>query len=470
MKRKQVLFSALMLVLVPAVVLAQANFNNSLHKTRNGKPFWYNSANGGFETFTNVPMSSLGCVECHGPTDADGQPYPANYSPNCIDCHPSNSAFNPDSIKVTQCYGCHGRQATEANQLGYNDVHRSRGMKCWACHTSNDIHGTTATPNSMLEPGAIEVDCDDCHTTAGGTLPDHTAWDPASHNGKIHCTSCHARTVISCYNCHFESQVQAHVKRAKQPIHGFVMLANRSKDGKVYPMTFQSLTYQGNAFAAFGPFTSHTITDSGRVCLDCHVNFGGQIQAIQQYNQTGQMKFATWNSTDSTLSWLRGIVPMPSDYQRAFKMDFITYMGNPSDPPSPSKNWVSIGKEAWDGHQMFFATPLTKVQMAKLGFDTTQTTAVPGEGMPGEFKLHQNFPNPFNPTTEVEFHLPASDVVSLKVYNLLGAEVKTILGNESLDAGTHTIKFNAEELSSGIYLYRLTTSRFNATRKMVLLK
>ncbi|MER3522768.1 MAG: hypothetical protein C4326_01530 [Ignavibacteria bacterium] len=299
------LLLTLVLVAMPCALFAQANFNTSLHKTRAGKPFWYNRANGGFETFTNVPISQIGCVECHGPTDADGNPYPANYTPGCVDCHPSNSGFNRDSIRVSQCYGCHGRQNTEANQLNIPDVHRSAGMKCWSCHRSNDMRGTTTVHNSLLEPGAIQAECTNCHTTAGGTLPDHRAWNPPAHNNKIHCTACHARTVLSCYNCHFESQVIAHRKRAKQPITGFVMLANRTKDGKVYPMSFQSITYQGNAFAAFAPFTSHTIGYTGHTCTECHLNFGGNIPAIQQYNQTGLIRFATWNSADSTLSWLK---------------------------------------------------------------------------------------------------------------------------------------------------------------------
>ncbi len=72
--------------------LAQGNFNTSLHKTRDGKPTWYNSENGGFETLTNVPVEDIGCVECHDANDANGDPYPATgYSPDCVDCHATNT-------------------------------------------------------------------------------------------------------------------------------------------------------------------------------------------------------------------------------------------------------------------------------------------------------------------------------------------------------------------------------------------
>ncbi|MEJ2103042.1 MAG: hypothetical protein P8X47_00540, partial [Ignavibacteriaceae bacterium] len=68
--------------------IAQSNFSTSLHKTRNGKPTWYNAENSGFETLTNVPITELGCVECHDANDANGDPYPpTGYEPDCKDCH-----------------------------------------------------------------------------------------------------------------------------------------------------------------------------------------------------------------------------------------------------------------------------------------------------------------------------------------------------------------------------------------------
>ena len=450
--------------------LPQANFSTSLHATRNGKNYWYGKANGGFENFTNVPVENVGCVACHGPKDANGNTYATPYTPGCSDCHPTATAgFTKDSIKVDQCLTCHSRQKTESVTLGYSDVHRSAGFKCWDCHTSNDMHGDGTAYSSMLEPEAISIDCEDCHNSGGGTLPDHSSYDP--HGGKLHCTTCHAKTVTSCYNCHFESQVETQLKRAKQTLHGFVILANRDEDGKVYPMTFQSLTYQGTAFAAFGPFTSHTITEEGRTCTDCHANFGGTNAAIAQYNAGGQIKFATWNEADSTLSVLQGIVPMPADYQRSFRMDFITYNGSTSDPVAPSKNWSKIGKDTWDGHQMFFAKPLTKAQMAKIGMDTTLTTGVEdltGE-VPATFSLEQNYPNPFNPETKIRVRIAAAGQVRLAVYDVTGREV-AVLMNERREAGVYDVAFNASSLVSGVYLYRLSAGDFTAARKMVVLK
>ncbi len=91
------------------------------------------------------------------------------------------------------------------------------------------------------------------------------------------------------------------------------------------------------------------------------------------------------------------------------------------------------------------------------------------EGTPGNFKLLQNYPNPFNPTTTIVFNVQGSGFVSLKVYDVLGREVATLVkGRES--AGEHTVIFDASKLSSGVYFYRLNAGTYTATRKMLMIK
>lgn len=93
-----------------------------------------------------------------------------------------------------------------------------------------------------------------------------------------------------------------------------------------------------------------------------------------------------------------------------------------------------------------------------------------GSENPFTYRLSQNYPNPFNPTTNIEFLLPQASNVSLKVYDLLGREVATILNNVRFGSGSQTVPFNASALSSGIYLYRLEAGSFTQTRKMTLIK
>ena len=83
--------------------------------------------------------------------------------------------------------------------------------------------------------------------------------------------------------------------------------------------------------------------------------------------------------------------------------------------------------------------------------------------------LFQNYPNPFNPATQISYALSASGFVSLKVYDVLGKEVATLV-NELKEAGSYEVKFDALKLSSGIYFYRITAGSFIQTKKMVVAK
>jgi len=88
---------------------------------------------------------------------------------------------------------------------------------------------------------------------------------------------------------------------------------------------------------------------------------------------------------------------------------------------------------------------------------------------PDKYELTQNYPNPFNPTTKIEFVLPADEKVTMKVYDMLGREVKTLI-SEFLPAGHHDVEFNASNLASGTYIYVLSTPKYRQIKKMMLIK
>ncbi len=89
--------------------------------------------------------------------------------------------------------------------------------------------------------------------------------------------------------------------------------------------------------------------------------------------------------------------------------------------------------------------------------------------LPGHFSLKQNFPNPFNPTTQIQFATPHRSHVTLTVYNTLGQQVATLL-NGDIEAGSHSVQFDASNLSSGVYFYRLQAGSFVQTKKLMLVK
>jgi photosystem II stability/assembly factor-like uncharacterized protein len=109
--------------------------------------------------------------------------------------------------------------------------------------------------------------------------------------------------------------------------------------------------------------------------------------------------------------------------------------------------------------------------------DVFSAVGAVGDGTPGQFALQQNYPNPFNPTTAISYQLIANSFVTLRVFDILGREVVTLVDGVQL-AGTHIARWDASKYPSGVYLYRLVSSpannretvRFVETKKMVLVK
>jgi len=107
---------------------------------------------------------------------------------------------------------------------------------------------------------------------------------------------------------------------------------------------------------------------------------------------------------------------------------------------------------------------------ADLSISGTTNVKVDNNIQPTRYTLAQNYPNPFNPSTTIGYSLPNAGNVTLKVYDLLGKEVATLVNGYQV-AGNHKVTFNASHLTSGVYFYRLTTgSSYNVVKKMVLLK
>jgi len=86
-----------------------------------------------------------------------------------------------------------------------------------------------------------------------------------------------------------------------------------------------------------------------------------------------------------------------------------------------------------------------------------------------KFSLANNYPNPFNPSTKIQYSLPTNEFVSLKVYDIIGREVATLV-NQQQSAGVYDVSFNASNLTSGIYFYKIDAGSFVDVKKMMLIK
>jgi len=157
-------------------------------------------------------------------------------------------------------------------------------------------------------------------------------------------------------------------------------------------------------------------------------------QFTQPYNQFSQFPYDLRRMTvDSIYDWL------DCSYSATVNLK------------NASSDGKIVGSTMWK-----FGTVLTSV-----GND--------GSSLPNKFSLDQNYPNPFNPSTKIEYTLQIASHVTLKVYNVLGQVVATLV-SEKQDVGTHSATFEASQFTSGVYFYKINAGNYTATRKMMLIK
>ena len=126
-----------------------------------------------------------------------------------------------------------------------------------------------------------------------------------------------------------------------------------------------------------------------------------------------------------------------------------------------------IAKEYIANSSVDYQSKLLNLLQSKFG--NVKTTSG-NETIPKEYKLYQNYPNPFNPTTTIKYDISKVSRVTIKIYDILGREVRTLLDNELKNPGSYNVVFNAGHLASGVYLYRLQADDYVNVKKMILLK
>lgn len=140
----------------------------------------------------------------------------------------------------------------------------------------------------------------------------------------------------------------------------------------------------------------------------------------------------------------------------------ITYIPG---SPDPVETFIIIVVEDTSGNPGSIGT---SAKIDQLSF-TSPSAVELISGLPDGFSLKQNYPNPFNPTTNIEYSIPEQSFVQLKVYDILGNEVSTLV-NEELSAGTYKADFTAQNLASGFYIAQLRTGNYLKSIKMTLMK
>jgi len=184
------------------------------------------------------------------------------------------------------------------------------------------------------------------------------------------------------------------------------------------------------------------------------------------------------NATNVTISW---IIPAPSeskltyDFEYADNKEFI----NAHKITGLTSNSVTL--EGLEKNKVYYWRVASKTDKGEVSdysapavFSTGNVVSVSETTLPNEFELFQNYPNPFNPSTIIKFTLPESGIVTLKIYDVLGNEIRTLVNNE-YSKGTYEIQWNGEDnngrkVSSGFYIYKLTSGKYSSSKKMLLIK
>ncbi len=191
----------------------------------------------------------------------------------------------------------------------------------------------------------------------------------------------------------------------------------------------------GNSWNSLGNFISASQVDA----RDNNIVVLGNQNGGNDYNEI-------FYSTNSGSSWS---VITNTDYRLPSACHLTL------DPNNSNRIWISTSGQG--------------VYMYEINSNDKNTYAKSNENLPDRFLLSQNFPNPFNPSTCIRYVVPHQGLVTLKVFDIMGKEVASLVDGER-NQGEYTIEFNASVLSSGIYFYKLTAGSFVSTKKMILVK
>jgi hypothetical protein len=463
-------------------------------------------AEGVYDSLANVYQDAMArgniqCESCHGPgSEHFGNPAKMAVtvsSDNCAICHDENNRhYRPNQWNFSK----HGQP--EVYQRGST-------LSCAPCHSGSGFIAWMDNGKEALEeaPTPTAITCATCHDphfadatdTQDGHIQLRTI-DATLKNGEILTDGGRGKI---CMNCHQSRQAaaeyainSANVSSRFGPHHG---PQGDLVTGKNIPIMNDDLT---NVYAGHYTFVENS-------CVSCHMNGDGDVNA--EVNMHGGHTFSMVDavsgednmaactgchpsysvSFDKVVFNWNGITDFDEDgdgteglqAEIAGLLDNVAMLLEPVGEPTISYadvkanfteakgkafyNYEFILEDRSGGiHNPKLAIGLLIASIRELGGVTSITEEML---MPSEYALSQNYPNPFNPETKINYVLPMESNVRVTIFNTLGQEVTTLV-NESQSMGSHTVTFNAVNLASGIYFYRLEANDFVQVKKMLLMK
>jgi len=353
---------------------------------------------------------------------------------NCIACHGPTSVLANGGMTETEALdyffttqdGNFDESTVSKNADQWPDV------SCIACHNPHNpqvrSYFNSGTGEYEVFDDAADL-CGQCHGSLRFEDTDHRSYNIEKGLGAVGVTFVETMPGITCTDCH--------------------MLAGE-EDTK-------AAMYHGHTWSVIVTEDDGSQTAS---CTTCHEGLDATVSegVIQSFQAATQARL---DSAEQVFHLADSLLQGSSDETLIAKRD-----------DAESNLFLVQSDESGGFHNRNFQMALLEdvIQKSKEILSATGVEQ-PGTGQaPGRFELSQNYPNPFNPTTTIAFTLARSTDVTLRIYTLLGKEVKTIMHDQKLDAGIHKVSFSAANLSSGVYIYRINTPEFDQARKMIVMR
>ena len=371
------------------------------------------------------------CAQCHNGQgfvdyiESGKQPLTSNYSEvvkiSCAVCHDPHSVENPHQLRTMD--------ATLVN--GYEITGAGNGTLCMNCHHARQ--DAVEYTNDYL---------DNLSTHYGphhGPQADVLVGKNAITFGQNIESSPHlAATTDACVRCH------------------------------MYPASSDSL---GNVIlvGSHSFNMSENGVDNVAACFDCHGDFGPDFSDKKCYiNGNADLDGngvadGLQIEVEGLLDQLKALLPQDENGEVSITDSSVTLT-----EAQAAYDYLMVEEDRSLGvHNPRFVFGILKASIEALG--GVVAIDYPKTDMPTDYVLSQNYPNPFNPATTIQYQLPTGSNVKIVIYDALGRQV-SVLVNEFQNAGTHTTNFNASNLASGIYFYRMEAGNFVKVNKMLLLK
>ena len=401
------------------------------------------------------------CEACHGPVGDDE---------GILDWNHTDRAPDYSAAVCGKCHqGEHHPYYSEWQQSAHASgppampdlTNRETNSQCMHCHFAQDFIEFTTNPDynaATFEPKGelANITCVTCHDSHTGNIREL----PEKFEGKAICDVCHTvedeQVDLNSTPHHTTSEVLSN-----SPNFGWRYAGEDYSQAKSFHTLIRERcvachvhSTEFNYATGEAAVTGHTFQPTTKACAEvCHTDYYSVVDTSDHEHQFDFRGVQTeikglWNELGELL-----INSSPSDSATdRFKKALYNY-----------KSVESEG--SWGIHNTGLVRKLLQDAIGRMNLTKVENT----NELPSEYVLNQNYPNPFNPSTIISFSIPEASQVKLVIYSALGEKI-ALLVDENLSQGNYQVEWNAQNLTSGIYFYKLETPEFVKIKKMLLLR